>query len=306
MPRKKQSNLKSLLETMPWDWPDEAKDWIIAGIDSKDESERQDAVTLSPAIIDDDIAAALLDLLKREAVSEIAGRAAMALGPALLQDEGCGCEEPECEHSEDEEEEPLLSEAMQARVKSTLKALFEDTSRPDTLRRFALEALVHAPEDWHNEAVSKAYEHQDLEWKATALACMGHLDGFNTIILECLNHKETTIRAQALISAGFQDLNEAGPMAMTLAADTKAPIELRIAAIQTLGFLNPSGCEELLDTLVNDPDETIAEAAAMAIEDLVSFFGEEDLVREDGEDLDDDWEGDSDENGDLEDSGKKK
>ncbi len=281
-------NQLRLLEAVPmWEWPEHAGQWIRAGLDGDDEL-REAAVHLAHNVMDDDLARVMLRLLRTDPVAEIAGAAAIALGPAL--------EECDIEYADDLggleflEEEMALSRPMFTEVCEALEAMFHDADRPELVRRRVLEAAVRAPQEWLAGAVRASYQSEDYQWQATAVFCMGWIPGFDDSILEALGSADERVRREALVAAGSRELQAAGLEVLGVAGDEEENRNLRLAAIKALELLTPPGSQELLEDLSGDGDEEIAGAVEEALEERAMFAGLEGLNDDEGwvDELDED------------------
>ena len=76
------------------------------------------------------------------------------------------------------------------RIQASMHKLYGDPATPKEVRRRIVEGSVRAPQEWHAEAVRKAYADGDPEWKQTAVFSMGYVPGFNAQILESLNSQK--------------------------------------------------------------------------------------------------------------------
>jgi hypothetical protein len=266
-------DLKTLSETPPWEWPDNT-DQKLLGIlrDSRvRDSDRFVAAELAGdfTVISDELAGALLSILRDGDESEkMRSRAALSLGPAL--------EEAYIEEFEDPEAVPI-TEPMFNKVQKTLRKVYMDPDVPKEVRRRVLEASVHAPEDWHREAVRAAYFTDDEDWKLTSVFCMRFLRGFDEQILESLQSENPDIHYEAVCAAGNWEVDAAWPHVSNLALSEGTDKLLRMAAIEAVGSIRPVEASEILLRLIRHEDEEIADAAeeAMGMAQMVSEMEEE-------------------------------
>jgi hypothetical protein len=220
--------------------------------------------------MDDDMARALLALVRGDPAEEAAGAAAIALGPAL---EECSVEYDEglAEALPGLEGEVIISREVYTDVRQTLEAVYRDAGRPVEVRLRALEAAVRAPQPWQVDATRAASLSDDLSWQQTAVFCMGYLGGFDEAILKALKSDRLQLVREAILAAGNQSLEEAGEGILELAGDEAAEHELRLAAVAALETLDPPGSQELLETLTGGDDEELAQAAANTLEERLVF-----------------------------------
>jgi HEAT repeat protein len=276
--------LEQLKAVPPWDWSEEAGDWLREALQDDDEQTRLVAARLASAVVDDGLAGELLRVCREDPTAEVASAAAIALGPALEEcyveyDEGLADAMPDLP-----ETAPLSREVYQ-RVVETLEGIYHDADCPTKVRRRALEAAVRAPRDWQVGAARAAHRSEDSDWRMTAVFCMGYLPGFEETILKAMTEDEHPgVRREALLAAGNQEIDAAGPEVLRVAGDRGAPTELRIAAVAALETIFPEGSQELLETLAEAEDEELAEAASATLEERVVFGS----LYSDEEDLDED------------------
>ncbi len=293
--------LEKLSERDPWDYPESADADIDAGLQSDEADVRRLAISLASTGVEPHRLETLLKIAQGDKEPELAAAAAIALGPALeesyLDDPG---ESGEGVFGPDDA--PTISPALYRKLRDGLRALHDDTARPLLVRRRALEAAVRAPEAWMTEATRAAYAAPELEWRSTAVFCMGYLQEFDDAILEALKSDEAPIKFEALRAAGERELAAAGKEVLRVAGDPEADKDLRLAAIEALESLDVPGAEELLEDLVEKADDELAEAAEAALEERsISSFGVDDLDDLEDEDEDEDGEDEDDEDEDEED-----
>lgn len=251
--------LRLLEETDRWQWPEDARETVLAGLHDADLERRRLAVSLAFNVMDDLVAMRLLDLLCKDPDETVRARAAVSFGPAL--------EECDTADWEDAFDEPPLGRVCFAEIRRVLERTYRDAETPKLVRRRALEAAVRAPEPWQRGATRAAWLSDDEEWQITAVFCMGYLGDFDTEILQALDLPEH--RESAIISAGLCGAEPAGPHILAIAR-SRADRRLQLAAVEALGNLHPAGAHEvLLDLSVGDDEELSAIAA-----EALAFRGE--------------------------------
>lgn len=243
-----------------WEWPEEARETILAGLSEPED--RELAVELAAEIAghEEQVAAALLDVVEDdEAPPELRAGAAIALGPGLEEysnelgfDLGIG--EPD-----------TWSKALFDAVTATLRRLVDDEAAPTLLRRRALEASVRAPQPWLADAVRAALERPGPEWRMTAIFAARWVPGFEDAIREALGATHPEVLAQALLAAGAREMREAGAVALRLARSPETELELRLAAVAALATVDARGAEELLLTLSEHEDGELSDVARDAL-----------------------------------------
>lgn len=274
-------NLKKLANTPPWDWPDDAGDTFLATLTNKQakESDRLIAAELGAEIVamNDELAEALLTIAgSSDESEELRGKAAIALGPVL--------EECSLEDFENPEDLPIRQDTFDGIV-ATVHKLYSDDNVPKEVRRRILEGSVRAPQDWHPDAIKKAYASSDKDWKLSAVFSMAYVQGFDKQILEALKSPDLLIHIYAVKAAGSWELGAAWDHIVELLEDPGTPKELLLAAIDAAASILPAEAGPALVDLTTSPDEDIAEAANEAMMMAASMSGELD------EEFDDDEEG---------------
>lgn len=276
-------DVKTLNNTPPWEWPEDAGKTILGVLvdEHAEDSDRILAVELAGdgVVVNDELANALLAIVGNPGDPEaLRGTAAISLGPALEYADTFGFEDAE---------DLLISEAAFSRIRQTLRALFQDDAVPQEVRRRILEASVRAPQEWHNEAVPSAYSSGDGAWKLTAVFCMRFIQGFDEQILEALNSEDPDLHYEAIRAAGSWGVNGALSHVVELAFESNTDKALRIAAIDAVAGIRPLEARDILADLTVSADEEIVAAVHEA---LAIGNGELEWMDLDEEDDDDDDE----------------
>ena len=288
-------DLKIIEALPPWEWPDGAREMFLEALrdPQADDSDRLIAAELAGdyTVVDDKLAEALLSLGRNgDEPVQLRARAAISFGPALeVADEGTFEGDPE----------ELISDDTFAKIKRVLQGLYMDTDVPKEVRRRVLEASVRAPQDWHQPAISSAYDNGDPEWNLTAVFCMRWVEGFDDQILEALESKDDEIHFEAVRAAGNWELDEAWPHILNLVRSQDTEKLLLLAAIEAVANVRPGEAGEVLFNLTRSSDEDIVEAAEEAIEMAQEQAAIERDVFGDDEDFDDDEDFGSDSDKDL-------
>jgi len=278
-------DLTALLDTPPWDWPENTGKQIRKTLNNRkaDPAERLVAAELAgdSTVIDDDMANALLAILRnKEESEEIRARAAISFGPAL---EMAFTEaDEELEEFDDPEMVPISYGQFRS-IQDTLRRVYDDPSTPKQVRRRILEGSVRSPEPWHVDAIREAYATGDQEWVLTAVFAMRYVDGFDEETLEALKSSDPEIHLEAVRAAGTGELDPAWPHIFSLAQDETIDKDLRFAAIEAIGSIRPEEAEPYLLELSGSDDEELSEAAEEALSYIV--HDEDDEDDEDEEEL---------------------
>jgi hypothetical protein len=254
-------DLKTLLDTPPWDWPRDAAKllWRILVDQRANETDRAVAAELAGdfTVINDDLAATLLTIAGSAGEPEqLRARATISLGPVLEQADTDGFEDPD---------DVPITERTFHNIQDSLEKLYRDNSTPKEVRRRSLEASVRAPQTWHQDAIRHAYSSGDKEWMLTAVFSMRWVRGFDDQILLALKSGDPEIQYQAVTAAGNWELDAAWSHIVELLNDAHSPKPLLLAAIGAVGSIRPAEAREILVDLADSDDEEIAEAIAEAM-----------------------------------------
>ena len=278
-------DLKTLLETPPWDWPEDAEDLLLSTLVDKqaDEADRAIAAELvgDSAVMSDALANTLLRIVADgDEPEELRAKAALSLGPAL--------EEADLEGFEDSDDAAITEQTFH-NIQDLLHNLFLDEGNSKELRRRILEAAARSPQDWQKDAIRAAYSSGDAEWMLTAVFAMGRVRGFDDQILESLKSADPAIHYEAVNAAGTWELDAAWPHVVALVEDPSTPKALLLAAIEAVGYIRPPEAGEILASLADSPDEEISEAATEAIATAQEMSGGESDEDDEEEPDEGDW-----------------
>jgi hypothetical protein len=255
-------DLKTLKDTPPWDWPEEAGD-VFLGVLRDHQADGSDLLLAAElagdsVVINDELVDALLSIIcSGDESEELRGRAAISLGPAL--------EYAYVDEFEDPDDVPI-SEKTFLRIQETLLKLYLDPEVPKEVRRPVLEASVRAPQDWHPDALRTAYSGDDEEWKLTAVFSMCYIRGFDEQILESLGSKNPDIHYQAVCAAGNWEVSAAWPHVAAIVTSEETEKDLLLTAIEAVVGIHPRKAPGILFDLTESEDEDIAEAALEALD----------------------------------------
>jgi hypothetical protein len=265
-------DLKTLLDTPPWDWPRDAG-WMLRKVlvdQRAKESDRLVAAELAGdfTVINDDLADALLTVVcSADEPDQLRARAAISLGPVLEQAATDGFEDPG---------DVPITERTFRNIQDSMDKLYLDNRTPKEVRRRILEASVRAPETWHQDAIKNAYSSGDKEWMLTAVFSMRWVRGFDDPILLALKSDDPEIHLEAVHAAGNWELNAAWPHMVELINDAHTPKPLLLAAISAVSSIRPAEAGEILVDLADSDDEEISEAVYEAMAEAEVASGEED------------------------------
>jgi hypothetical protein len=168
-----------------------------------------------------------------------------------------------------------------------LRELYLNADVPEVVRRRVLESSVHAPQDWHPDAVRAAYSSGDEIWRLTAVFCMRYLRGFDDQILEALGSKNEDIHYEAVCAAGNWGVDAAWSHVARLVTSKGTDKATLLAAMDALAGIRPREAGAILVGLTDSDDEDIVEAAheAMTMAEGLSEIEDDDEEEEDEEKL---------------------
>ncbi|MDR3700887.1 MAG: hypothetical protein P4L56_14675 [Candidatus Sulfopaludibacter sp.] len=245
----------------PWDWPESAAADIQKVLADRRAAEPDRIAAAEFAgdlvVMSDNLAEALLAIVRHPSEpEELRARAAISFGPVLEQADMGGFEDPD---------DSPVSEEMFARIRDSLREIFQDEKVPKEVRRRCLEASVRAPGAWLAAAIRKAYAGGDREWVLTAVFAMGQVDGFDASIIESLENPDPEIHWEAVRASSARALDGAWSHVVALVQDADTPKDLLLVAIDAVGNIRPEEAEAILSELAESEDEDIAEAAKVAM-----------------------------------------
>jgi len=254
-------DLKTLIDTPPWDWPKDAGNMfeMILSDSRAQVSDRLIAAELagSSTVINDDLAGLLMGIVGNAGEpEELRAKAAISLGPVLEQADMDGFEDPE---------DVPISEITFRNIQDKLHRLYLENSISKEVRRRILEASVRAPQSWHQKAIIAAYSNGDRDWLLTAVFSMRWVRGFDEQILEALKSSDPEIHYEAVSAAGNWELDAAWTHIVELLNHPGVSKPLLIAAIGAVSSIRPQEAGELLVDLAESDDEEVSEAANEAI-----------------------------------------
>lgn len=264
------TTLKTLQESPPWEWPENAGEVLLNVL--KDEKQSLEdrllaaRMTGDTTVIDDNLAKALLVILKNEAEDlELREQSAVALAPALEDALMASLTEGEDLGEDPELDLPLVAPEILNDVRKTLESIYRNENAPEEIRRRSLEASVHAPEDWHVEEVKAAYKRDD-DWKLTAVFCMRFVDGFDQEILDALDSKDVEVLYEAVGAAGTWEIDSAWDKLTTMMDNKDVDRELLMVCMEAISVIRPQEAIERIVPYLESDDEDIADAATEALE----------------------------------------
>ena len=244
---------------------------LIDDLKSADAEERASAREELLAEMNDEIAEQFLAIAESNASEDVRADVVIGLGPIM---EECGDDYDENGETLFEDEEgPALSFEKFTDAKKRLRALYDDESQPQLVRRRALETLVRDPQAWQRDEISKLAASSDVNWRRTAVFCMGYFAGFEETIMKTLDDPDQDLVFEAVRAAGSQEMSEAAEKIRSF-VESAEDRDVKLEAILALPYVDRDSIETLEDLAESD-DAEIAEAAETALDDLTMLQGED-------------------------------
>ncbi len=235
----------------------------------KDEKVRELAVTALWDYPDRSTLDLLFEIVEKDPSLQVKSKAVVTLGRFIY--------EGVVENYDDEEwfvdaagmpEISAISEKDFQRVRRYLLALARDESQPLDLRRFAIESLSFLAEPEVVDLIQRAYEHPDINMKASAIFAMGRNNNekWAEILLKELESPVYELQYEATRSAGEYGLREGVDVLKRLAKSKDK--DLALEAIWALGKTGGQGVRPFLERYLRDRDPDVRDVARAALEEL--------------------------------------
>lgn len=259
-------DIKTLSETPPWAWPEDAGETFQKLLTDTGASKEDRVMAAELAgdlvVMNDQIAGRLMKIVgSADESEELRARAAISLGPVL--------EEGDLEETDtgdfDDPNSVSISETTFNDIRDLLRKLYQDESIPKVVRRRILEAAVRSPREWHRDAIRKAYASGDREWVLTAVFAMQWVRGFDDEILESLKSTDSDIHREAVAAAGTWGLDKAWSHVLALVKNSQTPKALLLKAIDAAAGIRPEEAMPILQKLAKSRDEDVSAAAGEAL-----------------------------------------
>jgi hypothetical protein len=254
-------DLKRLNAILSWKWPKDAHDKILSVLTDHKAlpSDRLLAAKMASdyAVFSDTIAYALLNIAKNPKSNiPLRCQAVESLGPPLERFDI---------YSDDEFDKASISEEIFNFLQKSLRKLYLNGDIPEKVRRRSMEASVHAPQGWHQNAVRAAYFCRDPDWKITSVFCMSYVKGFDDLIIESLHTENQNILYYAVRAAGNWSVDRAWPHMAALVQSKKTSKPILLAAIDAVVYIRPHMTSKILRSLTFSKDQEIVDAANKAL-----------------------------------------
>jgi HEAT repeat protein len=145
------------------------------------------------------------------------------------------------------------------------------------VRRRALESLAYFDRPEVSAAIDRAYQDEDSSMRISAVFAMGRSsdDEWSTQVLDELESESPEMRYEAARACGELQLAGAVPRLSQMTADLD--LEVKLAAIASLGRIGGPEARRVLDICVEMGDEAMIEAAREALDEMDYMEEEIDL-----------------------------
>jgi len=221
-----------------------------------------------------DLIGPLVQLLQNDPDVAVRAAAAGALGPYVLAGEL------------DE-----LDAALAMRAEEALLATLQNPAEASSVHARALESIAYSGETGVRQLIEDAYYSPDEEMRVSALVAMGRSADtrWRGLVRAELQNPAPAMRAEAARACGELESTKAEPELLELLVDDAQ--EVRLAAIFALGRLGGKRAQAALRALTEQEDSIEAEAADLALEEMLFFGGSEELaLPAEGDDDADSWD----------------
>lgn len=200
------------------------------------------------------------------------------------------------------EVDEISPEAQTLAEQALLKSLRDPAEDTFVMRR-SLEAIAFSSRPGIEKLIADAYEHEDTDVQASAIFAMGRhgAERWQQIVLDNLRQDNPALRYEAAQASGELILVDALPLLVSL-IDQDSDIQIKQAAIWSLGQIGGNVAQETLEILIESEDALLVTAAEDALEAMTMFDGIQlgildSLEQTLAADLDDDLENDDEDEG---------
>jgi hypothetical protein len=167
-----------------------------------------------------------------------------------------------------------LDAALAMRAEETLIAVLTDPAEPITVQRRALESIAYSGEEGVRQFIEDAYYSPYEVLRLGALVAMGRSADirWRKLVRVELDNPSPAMRAEAAVACGELEVKAALPDLLDLLEDDEPRV--RLAAIFALGRLGGKPARRALAGIAaSDAEE--AEAAELALEEMLFYAGED-------------------------------
>jgi HEAT repeat protein len=169
--------------------------------------------------------------------------------------------------------QPRLADMIWESLWHAVNQLEEDVA----VRRRALESLAYFDRPEVRAAIDRAYRDEDSAMRVSAVFAMGRStdEEWSTQILDELANESAEMRYEAARACGELQLAGAVPRLSQMTADVD--LEVKMAAVWSLGRIGGPEARRVLDICIEMGDEALIDAAREALDELDYMEEEIDL-----------------------------
>ena len=252
---------------------DESNQLIVEALRSSSSELRAEVLDGLGGLIDDELGLEIVRMIRSAGDENYRQSLVVALIPALLDSHSSESEMAPSEAalgSSNVAEDSLLSAFGQQAVLGGLASAFRDASVGSSVRQKILEVSVVIPQPWHEGAIRSAWASESVDWKLTAIHCMGNLTALDLKdeILEGLRAAEPAIRREALLAGSNRGMPEVLPEALRIATNEEATVEVRETAIEALGIFRSPDSVDALERIRQNEVDSLSRAAEVALQEI--------------------------------------
>lgn len=184
-----------------------------------------------------------------------------------------------------------LDSALAIRAEEALLSLLSNADEALIVQCRALESIAYSGETGVRQLIENAYYSPEEELRISALLAMGRSADtrWRGLARAELQNPSPRMRAEAARACGELEVRKAERELLDLLTDDAENV--RLAAIFAIGRLGGHRAKEVLRSIANGEESVEAEAADLALEEML-FFGEaeETLFADEDGDEDEDWD----------------
>jgi len=222
-----------------------------------------------------DLVGPLIQILHNDSAQKVRAAAAAALGPYVLAGEL------------DE-----LESAYAMRVEEALLALLRNSEEDIDVQCRALESIAYSGETGIRQLIEDAYYAVDEGTRVSSLVAMGRSADtrWRGLVRAELQNPSTQMRVEAARACGELEVYQAEREILELLTDDQQVV--RLAAIFALGRIGGRRVQSALRAIAQNDDSIEAEAADLALEEMLFFEEDEeiDLLEEEAEEDEESWD----------------
>jgi HEAT repeat protein len=263
---------------------------ILDFLDDPDAEVRAQAIRCLWDYTDADLIDTLMDRAKKDPAQEVRSAALIGLGRFIYEGDMADYE------NADLWGDLMADELPQEDFERTRQFLLDVAHDPQASldsHRFAVEALSFLTDDEVTELIDQAYNHPNLKMKVSAIFAMGRqgVRRWEKTLLREMDSPVPELRYEAVRAAGESFLETASPKLLEIVR-TVPDNDLKIAAILSLGRTGGDDAFEFLDDLTSSRDQELRQAAAVALDDWFTYYGqgEWEFDEDEWEEGDEEWE----------------